>query len=117
MKIDRTALALIDEAVQLLRTSPPTVYALYCAGTIPFVLVLFSFCAEMSYNRNASDNCAASAVTLAFVYCWMKGLQAFCCRELVRTYTGKATQWWKPPTMLAIWARQISFQPFGFFIK
>src|SRR6202049_645043 len=117
MKTDRTALLLIEEAVQLLRTSPATVYALYCERTVPFILSLFSFCAEMSYDRNAAGNCAASAVAMALTYGWMKGLQAFCCRELVRVYTGDATRWWRPAMMLAIWSRQITFQPFGFFIK
>ena len=117
MKTDRTALALIDEAVQLLRASPPTVYALYCAGTVPFVLVLFSFCAEMSYDRNASDNCAASAVALALTYCWMKGLQAFCCRELVRVYTGNINQMVETNHDAGYLGRQIAFQPLGFFIK
>jgi hypothetical protein len=117
MRPDRTALVLIEEAVQLLRTSPATVYALYCAGAVPFVLALFRFCAEMSYSRNAGDNCAASAVAVALTYCWMKGLQAFCCRELVRAYTGNVNRWWKPSTMLAIWSRQIALQPLGFFIK
>src|ERR1700693_156397 len=117
MKTDRTALRLIEEAVQLLRTSPATVYALYCAGTVPFILALFSFCAEMSYDRNAAGHCAASAAALALTYCWMKGLQAFCCRELVRVYTGNVNKWWKPTVMLAIWSRQIALQPLGFFIK
>ena len=93
------------------------VYALYCAGTVPFLLAFFSFCAEMSYNRSARNNCAASAIAMALTYGWMKGLQAFCCRELVRVYTGNATRWWRPATMLAIWSKQIALQPFGFFIK
>ena len=75
---NRTPLVLIEEAIQLLRSAPVTVYALYCAGTVPFMLALFSFCAEMSYSRNAADNCAASAVIVALTYGWMKGLQAFC---------------------------------------
>jgi hypothetical protein len=113
----KSPLGLIEEAIQLLRASPVTVYALYCAGTIPFLLTFFNFCAEMSYSRNAGDNCAGSAVAVALTYCWMKGFQAFCCRELVRVYTGQGTRWWRPGTMLAIWSRQIAFQPFGFFIK
>jgi hypothetical protein len=112
-----TPLLLIEEAVQLLRASPVTVYALYGTGTIPFMLALFSFCAEMSYGRNAHDNCAGSALAVAVTYCWMKGLQAFCCRELVRVYTGDASRWWKPSRMLTIWSRQIAFQPLGLFIK
>jgi len=113
----RTPLLLIEEAIQLLRASPATVYALYSAGTIPFLLTFFNFCAEMSYDRNARSNCAASAVAMAMTYGWMKGLQAFCCRELVHVYTGQAARWWKPATMFAIWHRQIAFQPFGFFVK
>src|SRR5580704_5669886 len=117
MRTDRTALILIEEAIQLLRAAPATVYALYCVGTIPFMLGLFSFGAEMSYSRNARDNCAGSALALALTYCWMKGLQAFCCRELVRVYTGNVQRWWKPGRMLAIWARQITFQPLGLLIQ
>jgi hypothetical protein len=113
----RTPLLLIEEAIQLLRASPATVYALYSAGTIPFLLAFFNFCAEMSYDRDAHNNCAASALAMAMTYGWMKGLQAFCCRELVRVYTGQAVRWWKPATMFAIWLRQIAFQPFGFFVK
>ena len=114
---ERTPLILIEEAIQLLRTSPATVYALYCAGTVPFMLALFSFCAEMSYRRNAVGNCAESALVVALTYSWMKSLQAFCCRELVRVYTGNVKKWWKPTTMLAIWARQTAYQPLGFFLK
>jgi hypothetical protein len=117
MRTDRTALILIEEAIQLLRAAPATVYALYCLGTIPFMLALFSFCSEMSYSRNAGDKCALSALAVAVTYGWMKGLQAFCCRELVRSYTGNAQRWWKPGSMLAIWARQIAFQPLGLFIQ
>ena len=118
MNTERNApLLLIEEAIQLLRTAPVTVYALYCAGTIPFLLAFFSFCAEMSYSRNAANNCAASAAAMALAYCWMKGLQAFSCRELVRVYTGKVHRWWDSGTLLAIWSRQIAIQPFGFFVK
>jgi hypothetical protein len=116
MRTDRTALILVEEAIQLLRAAPATVYALYCIGTIPFMLALFGFCAGMSYSRNARDNCALSALAVAVSYGWMKGLQAFCCRELVRVYAGNVQRWWKPGSMLAIWARQIAFQPIGLFI-
>ena len=81
MRTDRTGLVLIEEAVQLLRTAPVTVFALYCGGTVPFLLALFSFCAEMSYSRDAGAKCTASAVIVALAYCWMKGLEVFCCRN------------------------------------
>jgi hypothetical protein len=117
MKANRTGLVLIEEAVQLLRSAPVTVFALYCGGVVPFVLAFFSFSAEMSYRRDARGNCATSAVLVALAYCWMKGLQAFSCRELVRAYTGDVGQWWKAKTMVSIWSRQTAFQPLGLFIK
>ena len=79
------------------------------------MLALFSFCAEMSYSRNAGDNCALSALAVAVTYGWMKGLQAFCCRELVRAYTGNVQRWWKPAQDAGHLGRQIAFQPLGFF--
>jgi hypothetical protein len=117
MRTDRTGLALIEQAVQLLRTAPVTVFALYCGGTVPFLLTLFSFCSEMSYRRDARTKCAASAMLVALAYCWMKGLEVFCCRELVRAYTGNVDRWWEPKTILSIWSTQIAFQPLGFFIR
>jgi hypothetical protein len=117
MRTDRTGLALIEEAVQLLRAAPVTVYALYCGGTVPFLLTLFNFCVKMSYSRSAAAECSASAVLVALAYGWAKGLQAFCCRELVRAYTGNVERWWKPKTVLTIWSRQIAFQPLGLFAR
>lgn len=117
MRTDRTGLALIEEAVQLLRVAPVTVYALYCGGTVPFLLLLFNFCVKMSYSRSAGAECCASAVLVALAYGWAKGLQAFCCRELVRAYTGNVERWWNPKTMLSIWSRQIAFQPLGLFAR
>jgi hypothetical protein len=117
MRAERTGLVLIEEAVHLLRTAPATVFALYCGGTIPFLLALFSFCTQMSYSRDAEAKCTASALLVATTYCWMKGLEVFSCRELVRAYTGNVEKWWEPKTMLSMWSRQIAFQPLGLFIK
>jgi hypothetical protein len=113
MATERPALALIEDAIQLLRAAPISAYALYASGTVPFLLSFFSFCSAMSYSRNAADQCAPAALGVAISYCWMKGLQAFCCRELIRVYTGTRILWWKPRIMLAIWSRQIALQPLG----
>ena len=117
MRTDRTGLVLIEEAVQLLRTAPVTVFALYCGGTVPFLLALFSFCTEMSYRRDAGAKCAASAVLVALAYCWMKGMEVFCCRNSFALTPATVDRWWEPKTMLSIWSRQIAFQPFGLFIR
>jgi hypothetical protein len=117
MKNEKAALGLIEEAIQLLRAAPISVYALYTAGTVPFLLAFFNFCSEMSYSRDAAGKSTASAFTVTVAYLWMKGLQAFCCRELVNVYTGNITQWWKPRLLLSIWSRQIALQPLGLILK
>jgi hypothetical protein len=117
MKSERTALALIEDAIQLLRAAPVSFYALYTAGTVPFLLVFFNFCSEMSYSRDAAGKCAASAFGVAVAYFWMKGLQAFSCRELANVYTGNILRWWKPRTIVSIWCTQIALQPFGLILK
>jgi hypothetical protein len=113
MATERPALALIEDAIQLLRAAPMSAYALYASGTVPFLLTFFSFCASMSYSRNATEQCAPAALGVALSYCWMKGLQALSCRELVRVHTGTPMPWWKPGTLLGIWSRQIALQPLG----
>jgi hypothetical protein len=117
MATERPALELIEDAIQLLRAAPMSAYSLYALGTVPFLLTFFSFCTTMSYSRDAAEQCARSALGVAFGYCWMKGLHAFCCRELVRVHTGIVTRWWRPKVMLAIWSRQIAVQPFGLVLK
>ncbi len=117
MKNERTALAVIEEAIQLLRAAPISVYALYAAGVVPFLLVFFNFCAQMSYSRDAAVSCGPSAFVVAVSYFWMKGMQAFCCRELICVYTGNITPLWKPREMLSIWSRQIAVQPLGMILK
>jgi len=117
MTTERPALELIEDAIQLLREASAPVYALYVSGTTPFLLTLFSFCTAMSYSRNAAEQCAPSALWIALSYCWMKGFHAFCCRELVRVYTGNEARWWNARALVAIWSRQIAVQPFGLVLK
>jgi hypothetical protein len=115
MSRNRTTIALIEEAVQLLRSGFPMAPALYCLGTIPFLLVLFSFCTTMSYNRIAADQVLEASLVLVIAYGWMKGWQAMACRALVEIYTGNRWQW-RFKELFSIWAAQIAFQPFGLFV-
>lgn len=117
MNRGRTAISLIEEGVQLLRASSPAAPAFYCAGTIPFLLALFYFCTEMSYNRAAAGHSSEAALGLGIAYCWMKGLHAMACRVLVDSYTGNRTKWWSFSELVSIWTVQIAYQPFGLFIR
>src|SRR3981081_3230777 len=103
MSRNRTTVALIEEAVQLLRAGFPVAPALYCLGTIPFLLALFSFCTTMSYNRFAADQVLEASLGLVMAYGWMKGWQAMACRSLVEIYTGNRWQW-RFKELFSIWA-------------
>jgi hypothetical protein len=108
----RTTIALIEEAVQLLRAGFPVASALYCVGTIPFLLALFSFCTAMNYDRTANDLLPAASLGLVIVYSWMKGFQALACRVLAERYTGNRSSW-RFNDLLSVWSVQIALQPFG----
>ena len=56
--LDRPALELIEEAVHLLRRAPGPVLAIYYFGSLPFVLALLYFWADMSRSPLAYQHLA-----------------------------------------------------------
>ena len=71
-KNQKSALRLIEEAVHLLRTAPGALLSVYYLGSVPFILGLLYFWADMSRSAHASDYSAAAALGLAILYIWMK---------------------------------------------
>ena len=76
------ALELVDSAIHVLRTAPASVLLTYLAGTLPFVLGLLYFVADMSRSSAAEDYCAPAAAGLAALFLWMKMLQAVFARKI-----------------------------------
>jgi hypothetical protein len=80
MKRDRQpakgAIELIEEAVHLLRQSPPGVLAGYYAGAAPFVLGGLYFWADMSRSPFAGQRLAGEALVVGALFLWMKYRQA-----------------------------------------
>src|ERR1700677_650408 len=72
----RGAFDLIEEATQLLRTAPVTTVAAYYLGTIPFVLGLLFFWADMSRSPFASGHVADSSLVMSLLFFWMKFWQS-----------------------------------------
>ena len=68
----KSALRIIEEAVHLLRSSPGSLLSGYYIGSVPFVLGLMYFWADMSRSANAGEHCTLAALSLAFLYIWMK---------------------------------------------
>ncbi len=70
------ALQLLNEAVYLLRCTPLTAFVIYYLGSIPFILALLFFWADMSRSPYAAAHCGPGALLLAFLFIVMK-----CCHS------------------------------------
>ncbi len=86
---DRTALNLIEEAIHLLRNAPLRLLAGYYIGSLPFVLGLLYFWADMSRSAFAADYCAVAALGLALLFVWMKTWQAVFAYRIKAFVTGR----------------------------
>ena len=66
------AIEIIEEAVHLLRFSPPGLLLTYYAGTLPFVLGFLFFLGDMSRSAFASNYCTEAALGVSALFIWMK---------------------------------------------
>ncbi len=72
MKQEKGAIEIMEEAVHLLRLSPSNLLVSYYIGTLPFILGLLYFWADMSRNAFAVEYCAVASFGLALLFVWMK---------------------------------------------
>ena len=68
----RQALELVEEAAHLLRQASAAVWAFYYFGSLPFVLALLYYWADMSRNPFASLHLTEAALGVAACFLWMK---------------------------------------------
>lgn len=106
---------LVEETVHLLRTNPVRALASYYIGSLPFVLGLLYFWADMSRSAFASQHVAEAALGLAGLFVWMKTWQAMFARQLLDTLTGNS-----PPLtwrrLLRTFIAQAALQPTALFV-
>jgi len=92
----RPALDLIEEAIHLLRTAPGGVVASYFIGTLPFILGLLYFWADMSRSPYARQHVVEAALGVTLLFVWMKFWQTVFARQL-RAFAAGET----PPPLTA----------------
>lgn len=112
----RSALDLIEEAVHLLRTAPAAALAAYYVGTLPFVLGVLYFWADMSRNPFARRHVVEAALGVALLFFWMKFCHAVFARRL-HAHLGSGTPaplGFKRALHLAL--TQAAVQPTGLFL-
>jgi len=83
-------LELLEEAVHLLRLSPWSILGVYYFGSLPFVLGLLYFWADMSRGSAAYEHCAPAAFAVSVLFLWMKTWQAIFARRLRSRITGRS---------------------------
>jgi hypothetical protein len=76
------AIALIEEAIHLLRSAPAAAWAWYLAGAVPWVLGLGYFWAVSSWFSPRPEQTLWHAIGLTVLYLWLKTAQAEFCRRL-----------------------------------
>jgi hypothetical protein len=75
-------LQILDEAVYLLRSAAGRLLPAYYIGSLPFVLGLLYFWADMSHSADAHQYLGISSLGVAMLFVWMKCWQAAFARRI-----------------------------------
>jgi len=108
----KPALDLCEEAVHLLRRAPVGLLATYYLGSVPFILGLLFFWADMSSSATARDHTIPEALGLTLLYLWMLTWQAIFARGLRTELAGGESSGVGLREWLRIAASQAAVQPF-----
>ena len=84
MKRELRAIALLEEAVNLLRAAPLSTVVAYLAGAIPFLLGLLFFLSDMTRSPFAFEHLAVTSLGLAGLFVWKSVWQAVFSARLYR---------------------------------
>lgn len=108
------ALDLLEEAVRMLRADPAFVLT-HWAGSLPFVVALLYFWADMSRGAFAAERCAPGALGLGILFLWMKVFHAVSCVQMAeRLYgTQPGSRAWTGRRIFRLVSVQAAVQPAG----
>lgn len=106
------AVELLEQATALLRQAPLDTLACYYLGTVPFMLVLLWFWADMSRSADADQRLAGAALALSILFIWMKVWQSRFSGRLLMQLGGAA----ELPSLTGSVMVQGGLQPWGFII-
>jgi hypothetical protein len=111
------ALELIETAVQLLRTAPAGVLLAYYAGSIPCVLGVLYFWADMSRGAFARDHLIEASLSTALLYVWMKCWQTVFASKLHAHLISEPEAPWTLGRVTRMVLTQATVQPTGLFVR
>lgn len=114
--IERGGIALIEEALHLVRSAPPSCLVAYYLGSIPFVMTLLYFWADMSYSADAYLHCAPGALLVALAFVWMKAWQTVYARGLLAWVREEAPPRWSLGRLVHLTAAQALVHALGLLV-
>ncbi len=112
----KAAIDLIEEATHLLRTVPAAVLASYYVGSLPFVLGLLYFWADMSRDPFAYQRLAPAALGMALLFLWLKCWQGVFARRLRAVVLAEPASGWNFQRARRLFLAQAVLQPTGLFV-
>jgi hypothetical protein len=110
------AIETIEDAFQLVRSAPFSTITAYYIGTLPFILALLYFWADMSSGVLAEQRLAGGASFLCLLFIWMKVWQAVYARKLLAQLTGESEPRWDRQRIIRTVVAQTVLQPSGLFL-
>jgi len=115
-KNHKSAIRLVEEAVHLLRSTPGDLLGGYYLGSVPFILGLLYFWADMSRSANAHEYSAVFALGLAFLFAWMKFWQAVFAMRVRYRIVGHTQYQWTFRRIASVAATQTLIQSTRFIV-
>jgi hypothetical protein len=115
-KQHKSAIRMIEETVHILRSAPVALLSVYYFGSVPFVLGLLYFWADMSRGANAHEYSTMAALGLAFLYAWMKFWQSIFAFQVKAQIFGRTPYPWSLRRIASIAATQSLIQSTRFFV-
>jgi hypothetical protein len=116
VKREKGAIEIMEEAVHLLRLSPPHLLVSYYIGTLPFILGLLYFWADMSRNAFAAEYCAVASFGLALLFVWMKCWHAVFAQNIKSRISRESGVQWSLRRVANMIATQSIIQASGFIV-
>ncbi len=110
------AIEIIEEAVHLLRLSPAGLLGSYYIGTLPFILALLYFWADMSRKALAEEYCAVASLGLALLFVWMKCWHAVFVHKIRARITRQTAPHWSLGRIARLSSTQSTIQASGLFL-
>jgi len=115
-KHQKSAIRLIEETFHILRSAPGALLTFYYTGSVPFVLGLLYFWADMSRSANAYQYSTVAALGLSFLFVWMKFWQSVFTYQIRAQFFDDMPPTWSLQRVTAIAATQALIQSTRFVV-